>query len=56
MSLEDAFHERLLEAVAELRKYTRIGLRDTAERVQKMGGLKAAKELFGRAGRALAHL
>ena len=42
--LEQAFHQRLLEAIEELRKYTRAGVRDTLERIQRDGGLKTARQ------------
>jgi hypothetical protein len=46
--LEEAFHERLLEALSEVKLYTRAGLSQTLRRIQTDGGLKVAKQLCRR--------
>jgi hypothetical protein len=47
-NLQQAFHERLLEAISELRRYTRAGLSETSRRINTSAGLDIARSVCRR--------
>jgi hypothetical protein len=42
-TLQQQFQERILAAIREVRRYTRLGVRSTLEDIQRVGALQAVK-------------